>query len=167
MVRFALFLTGCDLSFWTGSKSRAIVPPAVTATAISPVVTPITMPTPAPVPVSFNGSTRFSVDSSVVDVTDELALLLEKSQQHSIIDITVIGHTDDAGSAVYSQDLSEKRARAVADYFVRQGIDEQRLIVKGKGEGSPVSGNETEDGRSKNRRVGVLLRGMSDSEINR
>jgi flagellar motor protein MotB len=54
--------------------------------------------------------------------------------------------------------LSLKRAISMASYLVeREGLDAERIFVKGFGESRPVAGNETEEGRSRNRRVEILV----------
>jgi len=66
--------------------------------------------------------------------------------------MSVIGHTDSTGSDVYNQRLSERRAAAVADYLRRSGTS-NRFISSGRGESQPISDNESEEGRARNRRV--------------
>ena len=67
--------------------------------------------------------------------------------------VEIAGHTDDFGSVQYNQSLSEKRARAVQEYLVAQGIRSDRLLPVGRGETMPIASNATEEGRAKNRRV--------------
>ena len=67
--------------------------------------------------------------------------------------MTISGHTDNTGSASANQVLSEKRARACYEYLVARGISRDRLTHSGYGESRPISTNETEKGRSLNRRV--------------
>ncbi len=69
--------------------------------------------------------------------------------------ITVIGHTDQYGTESYNQSLSEKRAKAVADYLAAQGIDKASISSSGMGETSPIASNSTREGRAKNRRVEI------------
>ncbi|MFO7556920.1 MAG: OmpA family protein, partial [Desulfobacterales bacterium] len=57
------------------------------------------------------------------------------------------------GSAAYNMPLSEKRAKAVKDYFVSRGVDPKQLPTKGFGFTKPAAGNDTNEGRAKNRRV--------------
>ena len=71
--------------------------------------------------------------------------------------IEVIGHTDSMGAAAYNQQLSEKRAKAVADYLVGQGVSSGILSAKGMGESQPVADNRTAAGRAENRRVELKL----------
>jgi len=68
--------------------------------------------------------------------------------------VVVEGHTCDLGAAEYNKTLSERRAKAVADYLVNEvGIDPDFVKSVGYGEDMPAYSNETEEGRAKNRRV--------------
>jgi len=63
------------------------------------------------------------------------------------------GYTDSKGSAEYNQKLSERRAKAVYEVLIKQGISKDRLSYKGYGEANPVASNDTPDGKAQNRRV--------------
>jgi outer membrane protein OmpA-like peptidoglycan-associated protein len=65
------------------------------------------------------------------------------------------GHADWIGSDAYNQKLSERRAKAVVDYLVQQGVARERVTGVGFGESRPVASNETDEGRAQNRRVEV------------
>lgn len=67
--------------------------------------------------------------------------------------ISIEGHTDSSGSDVFNQKLSQKRAEAVRDYLIARGVEPDRLKAIGYGETRPISPNDTEEGREKNRRV--------------
>ena len=69
----------------------------------------------------------------------------------------VYGHTDNKGSDALNQPLSEQRANAVRDYLLKKGILENRLEAKGFGSSKPIADNNTEAGKSKNRRVEIVL----------
>lgn len=71
--------------------------------------------------------------------------------------VEIAGHTDDVGPAAKNLELSEKRARAVADYLISKGVDKSRFTVKGYGEKSPVAPNNTEENQKKNRRVEFIV----------
>lgn len=86
---------------------------------------------------------------------DQVAQTLNQYPQ-SLID--VIGHTDNVGSDQMNQQLSERRASAVANYLLSKGVVPQRLNAYGMGESQPVADNNTDFGRQRNRRVEVLIR---------
>ncbi len=85
---------------------------------------------------------------------DRLVKFLKKNPR---IKITLAGHTDIVGTEEYNQKLSERRAKAVADYLIKNGIDPLRINTVGYGSRKPVAPNDTEEGRAKNRRVEVIL----------
>ncbi|TMB21265.1 MAG: OmpA family protein [Deltaproteobacteria bacterium] len=70
--------------------------------------------------------------------------------------VSVEGHTDSIGADAYNQKLSERRAGAVRDYMVSQGIDAARISVKGFGKTKPIASNATAAGRAENRRVEII-----------
>jgi outer membrane protein OmpA-like peptidoglycan-associated protein len=72
-------------------------------------------------------------------------------------DFVIEGHTDSVGSDKSNQLLSERRANAVRDYFVSNGINADRLTTKAFGESKPVDTNDTAAGRANNRRTEVKL----------
>jgi OmpA-OmpF porin, OOP family len=67
--------------------------------------------------------------------------------------LEIQGHTDNRGSGGFNRELSEKRARAVMEYFVKKGISSDRLSAVGYGFSRPAATNTTAEGRSMNRRV--------------
>jgi outer membrane protein OmpA-like peptidoglycan-associated protein len=73
--------------------------------------------------------------------------------------LQVEGHTDSVGSDEYNQQLSERRADAVRDYIVQQGISAASIEAKGFGKTEPIASNETSEGRQQNRRVELVLSG--------
>jgi outer membrane protein OmpA-like peptidoglycan-associated protein len=73
--------------------------------------------------------------------------------------LQVEGHTDSVGSDEYNQQLSEKRAGAVRDYLVQQGISDGAIEARGFGKTDPVASNETAEGRQQNRRVEMVISG--------
>lgn len=67
--------------------------------------------------------------------------------------VLIEGYTDAPGSAVYNQELSEKRAQAVKNYLVEKGVPAEQLTAIGYGEQQPIASSNTEAGRALNRRV--------------
>lgn len=78
---------------------------------------------------------------------------LKVLQRYPELRIEVAGHTDYFNTEEYNQALSERRAKAVREYFVSKGIAADRMTAKGYGESQPIADNETPEGQSKNRRV--------------
>lgn len=91
-------------------------------------------------------------DESKTVLDKIVALLKEKSDWKMGIE----GHTDNIGGESFNQTLSEKRAKAVVDYLTKAGIDASRLTAKGVGLTNPISPNDKEIGRAKNRRVELV-----------
>lgn len=71
--------------------------------------------------------------------------------------LTVVGHTDNVGADKYNQDLSQRRAHSVAQYFESKRVNPVRLAISGKGETQPVTSNASEGGRQQNRRVEIYV----------
>ncbi len=82
---------------------------------------------------------------------------------NSLID--VYGHTDSTGSESFNQNLSEQRARAVANYLTSRGVNSARIRWQGFGETTPIADNSTDYGRSRNRRVEIKIIPISQDEI--
>src|SRR5256714_7993101 len=61
--------------------------------------------------------------------------------------LEVEGHTDSIGTDAYNLQLSERRAEAVRDYLVQQGISNQTIVARGLGKSATVAANETSEGR--------------------
>ncbi len=71
--------------------------------------------------------------------------------------IGVYGHTDNSGSDAVNIPLSEKRAEAVKAYLLKKGLSNNRVEAKGYGSAKPIADNNTNEGKSKNRRVEIVL----------
>lgn len=72
--------------------------------------------------------------------------------------IEIVGHTDNTGTAALNQDLSQRRANAVADQLRAAGVPSRRIVAIGRGEDFPVASNLTPEGRTLNRRVEIVIR---------
>ena len=78
---------------------------------------------------------------------------------HPGLKLSVEGYTDSIGSDEVNQTLSEKRAGAVRDYLVQQGLDPSSITATGFGKSNPVASNDTNEGRQQNRRVEIIISG--------
>lgn len=83
----------------------------------------------------------------------ELDKLVYFMKKNIAVKVEISGHTDNVGDDKTNQMLSEKRAQSVFNYLVKSGVAETRLSAKGYGESKPIATNETEEGRSQNRRT--------------
>ena len=72
-------------------------------------------------------------------------------------DITVLGHTDNVGSAEANQKVSNNRANAVSSYLQGRGIAKSRIVAEGHSYNDPVADNSTAEGRAQNRRVEIYI----------
>jgi outer membrane protein OmpA-like peptidoglycan-associated protein len=97
---------------------------------------------------------RFEIRPQYYSELDEIAAMLK---QHPETKIQISGHTDNVGTAVYNQRLSEKRAGTVKNYLVQKGVKKDRLFPRGFGFTMNAASNENEAGRALNRRVEIVL----------
>jgi OOP family OmpA-OmpF porin len=72
---------------------------------------------------------------------------------HSDLRVRVTGNTDADGSDAYNDGLSERRAQAIIDFFVKAGLRRDRIVIDFKGEKNPVGDNKSSEGKQMNRRV--------------
>ena len=101
---------------------------------------------------------NFETGKSVIkpeslSIIDQVVQLLTENKA---LKISVEGHTDNVGIVQTNQTLSENRAKAVMNAIAAKGIDKSRLVSKGWGQTKPISENNTEEGKAKNRRVEIV-----------
>jgi outer membrane protein OmpA-like peptidoglycan-associated protein len=89
---------------------------------------------------------------------DRLAAFMQSNANEKLI---IEGYTDSTGSEEYNQELSQRRAEAVANALASRGIPASRYSVVGRGEAFPVATNSTQAGRQQNRRVEVVFSDQS------
>jgi len=99
---------------------------------------------------------QFEVDSATISevshgLLDQIAGVITAHPE--VGRIRVEGHTDRQGGAQYNRSLSQRRAEAVVAYLIAKGVPRERLMSQGFGFDRPLGSNETEEGRSQNRRV--------------
>lgn len=102
---------------------------------------------------------QFELDSYVLK-TESYAILdqiYREMRKNTNARFNVIGHASIEGSAEYNQKLSVDRANAVKIYLVNSGVNPNNLITIGRGASQPIASNDTESGRSLNRRVEIKL----------
>lgn len=109
--------------------------------------------------VTFDSGLLFDFDSSVVKgaARSNLTELANSLRSYPDTEVLIVGHTDSQGSDSYNQGLSERRSIAAKNFLVSQGVPADRVRTEGLGESEPVASNDTDAGRSQNRRVEVAI----------
>lgn len=109
--------------------------------------------------VTFASGLLFDFDSDDVraEAASNLRNLAASLDKYPGSELLIVGHTDSVGTDSYNLGLSERRAEAAATYLAAQGVSRARIQSRGLGETEPVQPNDTEAGRSKNRRVEVAI----------
>ncbi|WP_203308773.1 OmpA family protein [Sphingomonas beigongshangi] len=116
---------------------------------------------PSGITFAYNSAT---VQPQFQRTLDQVAQTLAQYNQTYI---DVYGFTDSTGSDAYNQQLSERRATAVADYLASRGVQPARIGTRGFGESNPVASNETEAGRAANRRVEIKIVPINENDLRR
>ena len=98
----------------------------------------------------------FGFDSDDLSAASKREIALVYNSQKNAKRLTIVGHTDSKGPAAYNQKLSEKRARQVEEYIYSLGFTGE-IKSLGMGESQPIATNETEKGRSENRRSDITI----------
>ena len=106
-----------------------------------------------PSDVTFSSGSS-SIQSQFSSTLSSVGLVLKKYNRTSI---SIEGHTDSDGSASSNQSLSVARANSVASVLSASGVANNRLLVSGAGESRPIASNDTEAGKSQNRRVELRI----------
>jgi outer membrane protein OmpA-like peptidoglycan-associated protein len=97
----------------------------------------------------------FETDSAVLteDAIQQLSRIGDILAKYPEDRIRIEGHTDSTGPVAYNEELSERRAEAVARVLTARGVAPRQMLVLGMGEAQPVAPNDSMSGRSANRRV--------------
>jgi outer membrane protein OmpA-like peptidoglycan-associated protein len=108
--------------------------------------------------VTLSGDVLFEFDrAEILPPAQEKLRALAATLSRAELGATIEGHTDAVGPASYNQDLSRRRAAAVRDYLVENGVPTEKLQVAGHGEARPVTANASAEGRAMNRRVEIVI----------
>jgi OOP family OmpA-OmpF porin len=130
----------------------------------APVPEPAPVPPPPPPPVkekvTITLNVQFDTNKAIVKdkYYDDIKRVADFMKEFPDTSASIEGHTDNIASAAYNQKLSEKRAGSVRQYLIDKfGIDGSRITATGYGLTKPIAGNDTEEGREKNRRVEAIM----------
>jgi len=97
---------------------------------------------------------RSDINSSFAPILNQFASSLN---QNPVTTVTIVGHTDNTGSDATNNPLSMDRANSTRNYLAARGVANNRIATDGRGEREPIADNNTNDGRSKNRRVEIYV----------
>ena len=106
------------------------------------------------------GEILFETNSSTLTLSSKAGLeaIIDLTSNNENVVIEIAAHTDDVGQEKDNLILSEARANAVRNYLISRGVLDQQLIAKGYGEVQPIVPNTSEENRSLNRRVEIIIR---------
>jgi len=109
--------------------------------------------------VTFESGILFETNSSTLNSSsqDALTKFAQSLQNNPETNIAISGHTDNTGSDAINQPLSERRAESVSNFLVGKGVARSRMTTVGNGSNQPVADNTSAEGRSKNRRVEIVI----------
>ncbi len=111
--------------------------------------------------VTFNQDAGVFFDSNKANIKGSSATVLDKLigifNEYPNSNILVEGHTDSSGAGDYNMNLSKQRAESVTNYLTAKGIAANRFTTKWYGELQPVGDNTTPEGKTKNRRVELVI----------
>jgi len=109
--------------------------------------------------VTFESGLLFDFDSDQLRDASKANLtnLANSLSEFGDSKLLLVGHTDDKGTETYNEDLSRRRANAVASYLISRGVPSGRVATSGRGESEPIAPNDTDANRQKNRRVEVAI----------
>jgi len=155
------------------ARAPATTPPTASAPASTATAPPAAPATPAPetaravdeVNTLLGGTVlNFRTGSAVLPSAATPTLRQAAERINSLPAGTVIeiaGHTDNTGDANANQALSQRRAEAVRDALVRDGVNPSMLTARGYGDSQPVASNDTAQGRYQNRRINFSVAGQA------
>ncbi len=109
--------------------------------------------------INLPGGVTFASDSANIssDFYSALNGIAQTLNNYPETRIQVNGYTDSTGGSAHNQDLSQRRANSVAQYFIAQGVSANRISANGFGSSNPIASNSTPEGRQANRRVEVKI----------
>jgi OOP family OmpA-OmpF porin len=113
-------------------------------------------------PVRVRALAHFDFDAAALRPADRAALLagVLPLKDVSWQLVTAVGHTDSLGDPAYNHALAQRRAEAVRDHLVAQGLDPAMIRVVAQGEAAPEADNSGPAGRARNRRTEVQFSGV-------
>lgn len=100
------------------------------------------------------GSNNFRATKDFRHITDSISEILATNTE---LKVYIIGHTDDEGEVIDNEWIGMQRAKSVAKYMKRHGIDASKMVLESKGELEPIADNTTYTGKKQNRRIEIKI----------
>jgi OOP family OmpA-OmpF porin len=106
------------------------------------------------------GEILFETNSTTISLSSKggLEAIIDLTTNNENVIVEIAAHTDDVGQENDNLRLSKARANVVRDYLISRGVLSQQLIAKGYGETQPIVPNSSEENRTLNRRVEIIIR---------
>ena len=108
-----------------------------------------------------------SFDSNRYDIRPDFQMILDRFAtslgENPVTRKTIVGHNDSTGSDAINDPLSFNRASSTRDYLAARGVASSRISIDGRGSHEPIAGNDTREGRARNRRVEIFVAEPSPS----
>jgi len=114
--------------------------------------------------VTLDNGILFDFNKSTLkkEAKEELEQFAKEMADMPNTNINVYGHTDNVGTAEANKKVSDQRARAVASYLMKHGIEKDHILAEGLSYDFPVADNSTAEGRAQNRRVEIYISANED-----
>jgi OmpA-OmpF porin, OOP family len=168
MKRFILLTL--SLPLWVVGLAGCKTTVTFQRTAFTPLAVTARPPTAPPPParkvekIDIRETIQFKTGKATIKkrshvILDEVVKVMQT--RTGISKVRIEGHTDTVGDAEKNRTLSQERAQSVLEYLVKKGITRDRLEAKGYGPDKPISDNDTDEGRAKNRRVEFTILAQS------
>ena len=104
-------------------------------------------------------TSKLKFDFNSATIKEEYNPILEKLKNYiesKNYKVSIIGYTDSKGTKQYNKELSLRRAESVEEKLIELGLPPEKIIeTKGKGDSNPIASNDTEEGRTANRRIEI------------
>ncbi len=163
--RLAKEAEGCQPPPPTLPPRKPASPPPPPLSRLAPSLPPPPKPAPPPAPppkvierITLQVLFDFGKDTFTGEDLKELQKAVAFVKKYPGSEIWVDGYTDSTGTDAYNVRLSERRARVVMNYLIKEaGVESLKITVVGHGKADPVADNKTKEGRAKNRRVEISI----------
>lgn len=161
----ALLPLGLGLGL-SGCKTSVMIQ----STEFSPLAVTASPPPPPPRKVEkieIRETIQFETGKAVIkkrshSVLDEVVKVMK--DRPGIKKVRIEGHTDSVGDAEKNRKLSQARAKSVLEYLVKKGVARERLEAQGYGPDKPIADNNTDEGKTKNRRVEFTILAQDEAK---